>query len=418
MKKMNKYPITYWCGVPTKFLNGPDGKVIKWRFEEMKEAGFTLIDAMRLPSENKQILEYAEELGLEVQVFDYRIADALRDKDKRRELIAKVVEDYKDYPALHSYHIFDEPTSNMFDDLADVVAIFHELDPVRDAYINLLPNYASLEQLGNASYEEHLEEFIAKVKPEIISYDHYHLMKPNTVAMPVIEDERERLIFEAAISKDERAGFFDNYEIVREISMKHGLPYMLIVLVVEHGPYRNLTEGELRWEVFQSLAYGGSRMCYFTYWTPGVDGSDNDEFWHWANGMISKDGEKTEHYHIIKEINKELVTMGTEIMDKKSLGVFHTITAPEHKTKLFQGFGNVEKIEGDPVTVGFFEGGYAVLANRSYEKEASVKLICKAGCALEVLDAVSGEWMALGAEDGCYNITLDAGDGIMVKIAE
>jgi hypothetical protein len=134
--------------------------------------------------------------------------------------------------------------------------------------------------------------------------------------------------------------------------------------------------------------------------------------------MISKEGEKTEHYHIIKEINKELVTMGTEIMDKKSLGVFHTVTAPEHKTKLFQGFGSVEKIEGDPVTVGFFEDGYAVLANRSYENEASVKLICKAGCALEVLDAVSGEWMALGAEDGCYNITLDAGDGIMVKIAE
>ena len=37
--------------------------------------------------------------------------------------------------------------------------------------------------------------------------------------------------------------------------------------------------------------------------------------------------------------------MGTEIMDKKSLGVFHTVTAPEHKTKLFQGFGSVEKIK-------------------------------------------------------------------------
>ncbi len=416
MKKMDKYPITYWCGVPTKFLLGPDGKVDRSRFEEMKEAGFTLIDAMREIDQNKQILKIAEELGLEVQVFDWRIADAIYHEDKRRELLTKVVEDYKDFPALHSYHLFDEPSKNMFDNLADVRKILGELDPEHESYINLLPNYASLEQLGHPSYEDHLEDFIKTVNPELISYDHYNLLKSGVMQVPEIEDERERLIVEAACSKDERAGFYDNLEIVREISMKHGLPYMLIVLVVEHGPYRNPTEAELRWEVFQSLAYGSSRMCYFTYWTPGVDGSDNDAIWHWENGMISKDGERTPHYYMIKEINRELCAMGTQLIDKKSLGVFHTATAPEHKTKLFEGFGAVEKIEGDDITVGFFEDDFAVLSNKSYDCEATVKLTCKAGSTLSVFDAAEEEWIVLEAENNVYTISLEAGDGMLVKI--
>lgn len=416
MKKTNKYLITYWCGVPNKFLHGADGKVDRSRFEEMKEAGFTLIDAMRSIDDNKQILEIAEELGLEVQVFDYRIAQAIGSSEKRRERLEAVVKDYKDYPALHSYHLTDEPSCPFFEALAEVRQILGELDPEHEAYINLLPNYASPEQLGNPTYEEHLETFIEKVKPELISYDHYNLLKPGVMPMPVIEDERERLIFEAACSNDERAGFYDNLEIVREISMKHGLPYMLIVLVVEHGPYRNPTEAELRWEVFQSLAYGCSRMCYFTYWTPGVDGSDNDEFWHWQNGMISKDGERTEHYYMIKEINKELVEMGGVLLDKKSLGVFHTVNAPEHKTALFDGFGAVEQIEGDAVTVGFFEDDYAVIANRSYSAEATVTLLCKEGTVFEAFNAEDGEWLALESDDNSYNVVLDAGDGILVRI--
>jgi len=416
MKKTDKYLITYWCGVPNKFLHGADGKVDRSRFEEMKEAGFTLIDAMRSIDDNKQILEIAEELGLEVQVFDYRIADAIANAEKRRALLEAVVNDYKDYPAFHSYHLMDEPSSPMFETLAEVRQILSELDPEHESYINLLPNYASLEQLGNPTYEDHLEDFIAKVKPELISYDHYNLLKPGTLPIPEIEDERERLIFEAACSMDERAGFFDNLEIVRKISMKHDLPYMLIVLVVEHGPYRNPTEAELRWEVFQSLAYGCARMCYFTYWTPGVDGSDNDEFWHWKNGMISKDGERTEHYYMIKEINKELVEMGGVLLDKKSLGVFHTVNAPEHETTLFSGFGAVEKIEGDPATVGFFEEDYVVIANRSYTDEATVTLSCKEGTVFEAFNADGGEWLALEAEDNTYNVVLDAGDAILVRI--
>ncbi len=416
MKKTNRFPICYWCGIPHKFLRTPDGKIDRSRVEEMKEAGINLIDSMYSPEENKEMLKIAEEMGLDVIVYDSRISDAIKDSDKRRELLFAVADDYKDYPALFSYHIVDEPTSAMFETLADVRKILGEADPEHEAYINLFPNYASPEQLGNATYAEHIEEYIKTVNPEIVSYDHYHFIKGEPVPHPEIEDERERMIFESACSKVERAGFFDNFEIVREICLKYNVPYMIIVLVVEHGPYRNLTEAEIRWEVFQSLAYGTERMCYFTYWTPGVDNADSDSFWHWKNGMISKDGERTEHYYMIKEINAELSKMGDALMNKKSIGVFHTNSAPETKTRLFDSFGAVKAIHGDDMTVGFFEGGYAVFANKSYEKECNADIFTDS--MIEIFDTESSEWIAVESVDGKYSLSLDLGDGLLVHFLE
>lgn len=413
MKQINRFPICYWCGIPHKFLYNDKGEIDISRVFEMKEAGINLIDSMYSPAENIEMLKIAEELDLDVIVYDSRISRALNEPENRRELLYAVAADYKDYKALYSYHITDEPNSSAFAALAEVREILHEADPEHEAYINLFPNYASPEQLGNPTYADHIEDYIKTVKPEIVSYDHYHFIKGEPIARPDIKDERERMIFESACTKVERAGFFDNFEIVREICLKYNVPYMIIVLVVEHGPYRNLTEAELRWEVFQSLAYGTERMCYFTYWTPGVDGSDNDNFWNWKNGMISKDGEKTEHYYMIKDINRELCAMGTELIGKKSIGIFHTGKAPESKCSVFNGFGNISKIEGDPLTAGFFEGGYAVFANKSYENECNA--IIYSDATVEIFDCESGEWITVESNDGKYSISLEPGDGILMR---
>lgn len=417
MKKTDRYLITYWCGVPTKYLHTSDGNIDISRFEEMKEAGLNLLIASYSPEDNKKVLKICEELGLEVILHDSRIYKAMHDEEKRREYLSAVVEDYKDYPALHSYHITDEPSSDDFPMLASIREIFHELDPIHEAYINLFPNYASPEQLKSPTYDAHVEDYITKVAPEIVCYDHYHFLTKAPVATPnVVGDERERLIIEAAVNKVERAGFFDNFEIVRRRSLEHDVPYMIIVLLVSHGPYRYLNEAEIRWEVFQSLAYGSSRMSYFTYWTPGVDGGDNDEFWKWNNGMITQDGLRTEHYYMVKNINVELSAMGDELMGKKSIGVFHTVKAPETLTSLFTSFGPVKRIEGDEMTVGFFEDGYAVFANKSYENESEATVYTDS--ILEIFDPIDRKWLSLENSDGKYTISLEAGDAMLVRFAQ
>lgn len=415
---MGRFLITHWCGVPHKFIRHADGTLAVDRFEEMTASGINLMAAYDYGYEtNCEMLAASEKLGLKVTLEDGRISRAIRDAENRRALLEAVVRDYAGYPALHGYHIIDEPNSGAFPALAEIRGILSELDPVHEAYINLFPNYASTEMLGNPTYYDHVEMFSRDVKPAIISYDHYHFIKGEPMEQREITDEREKGIYEAAFQKVERPGFFDNIEDVRAVSLKDGVPFMIIILVVEHGPYRNLTEAELRWEVFQSLAYGTKRLSYFTYWTPGVDRDEGDDMWHWKNGMITKDGQETPHYRMITSINKELQAIGDILLDRKSTAVFHVGHVPDGKVTYWPGAcGELTSLDAKNITLGMFEGGYTLLANKDYENAEMLTFTASEGRRVCLYDKASGLWMPLTPEDGAFPLTLAPGDGELIRI--
>lgn len=418
MSTMNKFIITNWCGVPNKFIRHADGTLAVDRFEEVRESGINLVAANDYGYEtNCEMLAACEKVGLRVTLADHRITEAFRDAEHRRELLAAVVKDYADYPALFGYHIVDEPNSRVFPALAEIREILTELDPAHEAYINLFPNYASLEMLGNPSYYDHLDQFIEDVKPAILSYDHYHFIKGEPMEKKDLGDERQNQIYEAAFQKVERAGFFDNIEDAMAVSQKTGVPFMIIILVVEHGPYRNLTEAEIRWEVFNSLCYGIKRLSYFTYWTPGVDNDAGDDFWHWKNGMIAKDGTRTAHYEQITRINRELQAMGDILLPHDVRAVFHFGHEPDRKVRYWAGgYGDVTAMTAERAVAGFYEGGYVMLANKDYEKATAVTLSVADGKRVTVYEKLTGIWKPADATDGSYTVELAAGDGILIKI--
>lgn len=418
MARSDRFLITHWCGIPHKFIRNADGTLNLDRFVEMKESGINLMASYDYGYEtNCEMLAACEALGMKVVMCLDRIDRALRDADHRRELLASVVRDYASYPALLGYHIVDEPNSGAFPALADVRRILGELDPVHESYINLFPNYASLEMLGNPSYFDHVDQFCKLVQPEIVSYDHYHFCKGEPIEQHEITDAREKGIYEAAFQKIERPGFFDNIEDVRTACKKNGVPFMVIILVVEHGPYRNLTEAELRWEVFQSLAYGSGRLSYFTYWTPGVDRDEGDDMWHWKNGMITKTGEKTAHYYMIKKINRELQALGDILLARESQAVFHIGKVPDGKVTYWTGaYGDVTSLKADSLTAGFFDGGHILLASKDYENAQTVTFTVTPGRRVMQYAKADGIWRELTAEDGAYTVALAAGDGELVRI--
>ena len=415
-----QYPITYWHGIRKEFIYRADGSFATEEIDRVKNAGFTLMLAEFDPATNLLVLDAAHERGMQVMVSDGDIYRAIDNPEQRREYLAGVVEKYGKHPALLGYHIVDEPNASAFDTLADVREILAELDPAHEAYINLFPNYASPEQLGNPTYEDHLADYTSKVKPVIISYDHYHFLK-GAQKQKIITSEREQQIYDSTfggVSEYEnvdRAGFFTNIEQIRNESLKTGIPFMVIILVVEHGPYRNLTDGELRWEVWQSLAYGSARISYFTYWTPGANNTESDDFWHWQNGMISQTGETLPHYHMIAEINRELQAVGAILSEQQSLGVYHLGEIPKERYVQYVNgaAGPIEKIEGDKLTIGVFTDGYVLIANRDYEHENEFSFAAQGTVAL--FDAESGALLALESEDGIYRTSLGEGDAILLK---
>ena len=416
-----QYPITYWFGIRKEFIYRPDGSLATEEIDRIKDAGFTLMLAEFDVKTNKLVLDAAAERGLKVMMSDGRIDQARCHPEQMRELLAAVVAEYAGYPALFGYHIVDEPNSSAFPVLAAIRETLAELDPAHEAYINLFPNYASPEQLGNPTYEDHLAEYTAKVKPEIISYDHYHFLKGARKQEKIITDAREQQIYDSTFGgasefeNVDRAGFFTNIEQIRNESLRSGIPFMVIILVVEHGPYRNLTDGEIRWEVWQSLAYGSARISYFTYWTPGANNTEGDDFWYWQNGMISQTGEILPHYHMIADINRELQAVGAILGEQKSLGVYHLGQMPNERyiTYANGAVGPIDAIEGTDLTVGVFTDGYVLIANRDYAKEND--FCFKANGAVALFDAEDGAFFALESEDGVYRMTLGEGDAILLK---
>jgi hypothetical protein len=395
-----KYPISYWCGPP---------EATEDRYAELAAAGFTVAAppvANGSVEYNRKMLDLCRQFGLSCIVGDRRMNEALEGTGDPTALLEAIVRDYADHPAFGAYHVMDEPGSSRFPRLATISRILEKADPDHPAYINLFPNYASPQQLENDTYEQHLEQFLTVVRPSLLSYDHYHFMKEDDTTRMTSDASDARGLYEAAIARENRPGFQANIVAARDAALRHGVPFMVIVLLVEHGRYRNLTEPEIRWEVFQSLAYGSSAISYFTYWTPY---DSDDDLWQWKNGCLTVEGERTPHYEMVQRVNRDLQRIGSRLIGHGSLRVMTVAAGPAETLPDFE-------IQADsPLTAGIFEDGLVLLANQDYLSQAKVSIGPRVGKVVETLDG-DGQWQILRSSigfPGCLH--LEAGDAVLVR---
>jgi len=354
---MKQFEITFFYGPRPCRYDKED------TFTVMAQSGITLAQLGGSPKEIQTALERCAAAGLRVNVCDGRVWAAMdADEAECDRIVAEICADYAGYEALNGFDLADEPHASKFDALGRVVAAFRRHAPQYETVINLYPNYANAEQLGNATYDEHLEAFVARVNPDFLSYDHYHFLgrdcpKPTFTATG---DRRADLILENAYLENDRPGFFENAEAVRRCARAHGLDAMAIVLLTEHGPYRNLTHAELCWEVNMCLAYGFRRVSYFTYEVP--KGADDDT-WRWDNAMVDTEGRPYQHYYDVQEISRWLRPLGEHLFGLECERVCHTAADTVCH-------GNIRGVTGDAV-VGCYSDGSALIVNKSHLREAT-----------------------------------------------
>lgn len=397
---MKTFDITYFHGPFREYITKPE--VIA----DIAASGITLVPLSGDTETVKTALTLLRCYGLRAVVHDPRIG-ALYSKETIAavdETVRGIVADYADFENVIGWDITDEPNSAKFPILAAIVNAFRRYSPDKETVINLFPNYASPEQLGNPDYITHLEEFVNVVRPHFISYDHYHFLgrEKRKATIDSTVDERERLIRLSAETTVNRGGFFENIEDIRNVSLKYDLDAMLIVLLTEHGPYRNLTYGELLWEVNMSLAYGMKRISYFTYWEPS-----HDEHWQWTNAMCDTTGKKMQHYYDVQSINKAIKPVGEYLFGRTSTGVYH-IGTPEPGTTAFTSCGKVQKIDGDCGVVGVFDDGTMYLVNRDFLAPRTFKI--NADAPLTIMK--DGVFVDMDTNE----ITLEAGEGALIKV--
>jgi hypothetical protein len=347
-----EFIISFWFGPPK-------AETTLKRYQEIAECGFTVV----LPpaygeggrttevKTNKKILELCKKTGLKAFVEDSRLlAKQPKAADFARNLDA-VLADYSAHPALAGYFLTDEPNAGQFPLLAAVNQYLRKKDPKHIPYINLMPIYASAEQLGSRTYEEHVSRFIKSVKPVLVSWDHYALLGGDLVG------------------NKERPNYFENLEIVRKQTAKAGLPFVQIILSVPHLFYRDPNEIELRWQVFTTLAYGATGVLYFTYRTPyGAEEKQQG----YRNALISAEGKRTRKYNQVKRINARIKALAPTLLKLHPLAAYHTDPVPQAAQKL-DSKGPVSKAAGGELVIGWLKddkNDYLFLVNRSLKKKS------------------------------------------------
>ncbi len=353
--------LTFWCGPPLAELDDA-------RAAEIAAAGFTVVGTPCAggydPALTLRALDVAQRHGIRMWVFDHRFSpETVAAADWPLSLEAAAAE-YRGHAALEGYFVADEPPAAEFDAVAAVVAALRAADPAHPAYVNLLPDYVPPAALGTATYEAYVEQFITAVRPQLLSYDYYPF----------------------GHEKD-RSTFFANLATIRAAALRHELPFMLIVLAMPHGPYRDPSEAELAWQVHHALAYGARGISYFTYWTPPQDGE-----WNHRYGLL-ENGRPTVHYFQVARLNRGVRALAGALDRFGSIAVADSLG----EIGVPFPFGPIAAVGGGPITAGLFGDGAGRLAvllvNRDYRYglTAQVRLGPGAGPP-QAFDADTATW--------------------------
>jgi hypothetical protein len=332
-------PVHAWWSIPA------DSTSVE-RYRELAEAGFT---SSMSPFPNADAVHKALDAANGTGVKLFITCPELRSAPD------STVKRFMDHPALGGYHLTDEPNAAAFSDLAEWTKRIQAVDPNHPCYINLFPNYATPQQLGTATYQAHVDSFIAMVPVQMISYDHY----------PVTLDGL-------------RPEYYENLEIISAGARNAGKPFWAFALAVAHGPYPVPSTAEMRLQVYSDLAYGARGIQYFTYWTP------TGTQWNFHEAPIDSAGRRTVVYDRVKEINAEIQKVAGVFIGSKVISVGHTGTELPRGTRAFEPFPPFKAVEtpnGGAVVSRLEKEGatFLVVVNRDYTNYLNLNITLDSG---------------------------------------
>ncbi len=301
--------------------------------------------------------------------------------------LAETIGQVKDHPALYAYHLIDEPSAKKFPQLGKLVSFLREHDPRHLAYINLFPTYASNEQLGTTgdvatAYREYLRQFVATVRPGLISYDHYHFMKESNTDQ-----------------------YFLNLAIVREVAHEAGVPFLNVIQSCDSPTegWRGPNEHEIRWLTFTSLAYGAKGICHFRYDLGLCQDVDHPNALFWP----------------VTRANRDFAAMAVELQSLRSLGAYHRGPVPKGGLALPDGspFQLHADSAGQEVLLGYFGDAignptHVVVVNLDYRHQ--VTTILSGRGPLQEFHAPTQDW-SMEDNQGKIHLRLPPGGGALVR---
>jgi hypothetical protein len=372
-------------GTPiTTFWGGPhltDGFM-----GQMKAGSFNLAFAY-----GEQELEFAQRSNTRVMLYaPDLINEQILDDPVQLAKLDAMIERVKTIPMMYFYFVTDEPNASHFAALAKLVAHLKERDPAHPGYINLLPTYATNEQLGTkgdvtTAYREYLRQFIKQVKPTLLSYDHYHFFVNPTTG-----------------EKSDGPQYFLNLALIREAALNANIPFMNIVQGSSwEAGVRIPTVDEIRWLNYTSLAYGAQAIMYFVF----------------SNSF---------QFESMKEMNPQFISIASQLQPLRSFGAYHVGNVPLGGVALpknaavalsFSGQGD-SLMPASGMLLGYFgktaksKPTHVLVVNLNYKN--TVTTTVKGSSKLSEFDPLTGKWTFVNSEK--LAVSLPPGGGKLVRL--
>ena len=334
--KQGEIPILAWYSIPAE-------EATLARYQELKDAGFNLTFSHTSTFEEAlQALDLAAAVGIK-SIF------SCAELEKEPEATVNKV---KNHPGLAGYFLRDEPVCSGFPELAAWAKRIRAVDNEHYCYLNLLPNYAPDEVLGD-TYQRYVQRFIEEVDLQVLSFDFYPIVGDNLI--------RER--------------WYENLEVIAEESRKSGKPFWAFALSTAHNPYPIPNIAHLKVQMYSNLAYGAQYLQYFTYWTPA-----DTTIWNFHEGPISYTKKRSQVYELVREVNKELQNRAFVFMGAKTLSIRHTGATIPAGTKRLEQLPPIVKTldtKDDGAIVSLLENDgyqYLVIVNKSIVKPIDLSI--------------------------------------------
>ncbi len=198
----------------------------------------------------------------------------------------KTVPDYANHPALLGVILYDEPSTKKFSSIAETKKWVETNMPGKLAFVNLLCDgnsktmlYGSELVWGQDYVTDYVGAFLSQVQPEVLSWDHYVLLKNNGI----------------------RTKYYRQFEIMAHQSVTKWYTMLSSGHNTTSTSFNTPTAEELRWQMAVSLTYGVSDINHYTYVSHESDYSCMIEWETWKTTPLYTD---------IKNVDNEYLSWG------------------------------------------------------------------------------------------------------------
>ena len=373
------------------WVGPPSNETTQERYTELAESGLNFIIDI-YSGALAQKLEYSEKAGIKYIMNGIGLAMA-NDYSS--------IQSYIDHPAFMGIIGRDEPSVPAFAELGKQRELFDAQFPDDLFFVNMLPCYATSDQLGTKYYNDYVRQFNETIKPEVLVYDGYSLLQSATGTTAI------------------ESGMLYNLETVAMEAQRTNTPYWAFLQTMGFGgSHRNVTEEDIRFQYYTYMAYGYSGLLHFCYWTPG-----GAEFPDSVYAMIDRDGKKTPAYYGAQAVNKEVLNFDHVYLSYKWTGTMPVLGKDELLCKAFQRLSNpltshrlVESVTATENTLlGTFNDGERdafMLVNFTDPAHKKVdNVYIKFPKSRKVLVYKNGEPVVVTLKNHTYNAVLAPGEG-------